>query len=137
MATGYRVTTETGTVEFTEHDKAIAYHAEHGIGEIEPFEIQAPAWDGVKWIESGAFDIDAFVEQLSVSFDAKFETYWKAKGYFDLHDLNNHSVDTQSKYHTEALSLIRWANNAWEAAIADIDEQSNIQEIINSLQVYE
>lgn len=45
MATGYRVTTETGTVEFTEHDKAIAYHAEHGIGEIEPFEIHAPAWD--------------------------------------------------------------------------------------------
>lgn len=83
------------------------------------------------------WDLDNFTTQLSSAFDAKFETYWKEKGYFDLHDLNNHSVDTQSKYHTEALSLIRWANNAWEDAISDINEQSNIQEIINSLAPYQ
>jgi hypothetical protein len=41
----YRVITTKGFVEFRDHDKAVAYHAEHGIGEIEEFKIQTPAWD--------------------------------------------------------------------------------------------
>jgi len=74
---------------------------------------------------------------LSDAFDAKFETYWKAKGYTDLNDLNSHAANTNSVYNTEALSLIQWSHDEWEAAIADIEEQSNIEEIINGLESYE
>lgn len=79
----------------------------------------------------------AFIAQLSAAFDAKFETYWKAKGYTDLNDLNSHAANTNSVYNTEALSLIQWSHDEWEAAIADIEEQSNIEEIINGLESYE
>ena len=85
----------------------------------------------VQWNEA------SFLSDLSLAFDAKFEEYWKAKRYFDLNDLNSHAANHNSVYHAEALSLIQWSHDEWEAAIADIDEQSNIQEIINSLQVYE
>jgi len=74
---------------------------------------------------------------LSDAFDAKFEAYWKEKGYSDLHDLNSHVANPNSQHHTEALALIQWSHEQWELAVANIDEQSNIQEIINSLQVYE
>jgi len=74
---------------------------------------------------------------LSDALDAKFEAYWKEKGYSDLHDLNSHAANHNSVYHAEALSLIQWSHDEWEAAIADIDEQSNIQEIINSLAPYQ
>jgi len=74
---------------------------------------------------------------LSDAFDAKFESYWKEKGYSDLHDLNSHVANPNSQHHTEALALIQWSHEQWELAVANIDEQSNIQEIINSLQVYE
>jgi hypothetical protein len=83
------------------------------------------------------WDLDNFTTQLSSAFDAKFETYWKAKEYSDLHDLNSHVANPNSPHHTEALALIQWSHEQWELAVANIDEQSNIQEIINSLQVYE
>ena len=82
------------------------------------------------------WDLDNFTTQLSSAFDAKFETYWSAKGYTDISDLLSHAANHNSVYHTEALSLIQWSHNEWEAAIADIDEQSNIEEIINSLQPF-
>lgn len=63
--------------------------------------------------------------------------YWKEKGYSDLHDLNSHVANPNSQHHTEALALIQWSHEQWELAVANIDVQSNIQEIINSLQVYE
>ena len=81
----------------------------------------------VKWL----------TKQLSQAFDAKFETYWKAKGYSDLSDLNSHSVDTKSIHHQEALSLIRWSNSSWEIAVSGLNENSNIDEIINNLPIFE
>ena len=97
----------------------------------------APKWDGEKWYESGVFDTAFFIAQLSSAFDAKFETYWMAKGYTDTTDLLSHAANHNSVYHAEALSLIQWSHDEWEAAIADIDENSNIEEIIDSLQPFE
>lgn len=74
---------------------------------------------------------------LSDAFDAKFEAYWRAKGYSDLHDLNSHAANHNSLYHEEALMLIEWSHEQRELAVANIDVQSNIQEIINSLQPFE
>ena len=80
--------------------------------------------------------IEWLTKKLSVAFDAKFETYWKAKGYTDISDLLSHAANPESVYHSEALSLVQWSHNEWEAAIADLDENSNIQEIINGLEPY-
>lgn len=81
--------------------------------------------------------IEWLTKKLSVAFDAKFEMYWKAKGYTDTSDLLSHAANTNSVYHSEALSLVQWSHNEWEAAIADLDEASNIEEIINGLEPYE
>ena len=75
-------------------------------------------------------------KKLSEAFDAKFETYWKAKGYSDLSDLLSHAANPDSVYHSEALSLVQWSHDEWEAAISDLDEASNIEEIINGLETY-
>jgi hypothetical protein len=83
------------------------------------------------------FDIESFTNELSTAFDAKFETYWKAKGYSDINDLLSHAANPDSVCHAEALSLIQWSHNEWEAAIADINENTNIEEIINNLSVFE
>ena len=85
----------------------------------------------VQWNEA------SFLSDLSLAFDAKFEEYWKAKRYFDLNDLNSHAANQNSKYHEEALMLIEWSHEQWELAIHNIDENSNIEEIINSLHAYE
>lgn len=82
------------------------------------------------------FNIELFTQELSAAFDAKFTNYWRAKGYVDLSDLLSHAANPNSVYHAEALSLIKWSHNEWEAAIADIDENSNIEEIINGLETY-
>jgi hypothetical protein len=74
---------------------------------------------------------------LSDAFDAKFEAYWKAKGYSDLHDLNSHVANPNSPHHTEALALIQWSHTAWEIAVADVNENSNVQAIIQSLPKFE
>jgi hypothetical protein len=76
-------------------------------------------------------------KKLSEAFEAKFETYWKSKGYSDLSDLNGHSIDISSIYNQEALSLIRWSNRNWEIAVSGLNENSNIQEIINGLELYQ
>lgn len=83
------------------------------------------------------FSIESFTQELVSAFDAKFEAYWKAKGYSDLSDLNSHSVDTKSIHHQEALSLIRWSNSSWEIAVSGLNENSNIDEIINNLPIFE
>lgn len=80
----------------------------------------------VKWL----------TKKLSAAFDAKFETCWKAKGYTDISDLLGHAANPNSVYHAEALSLVQWSHDEWEAAIADLDENSNIEEIINGLHEY-
>jgi hypothetical protein len=122
----YRVTTKKGYTEFAEKsDECIAFHSENGIGEIEELPIEQPQWN-----------LEFITPQLSAAFDIKFETYWKAKGYTDTTDLLSHAANPDSVYHSEALSLIQWSHNEWEAAIADIDENSNIEEIINSLEPY-
>ena len=82
------------------------------------------------------FNIELFTQELSAAFDAKFAFYWRAKGYVDLSDLLSHAANPNSVYHAEALSLIQWSHDEWEAAIADIDESSNIDEIINGLETY-
>lgn len=76
-------------------------------------------------------------KEVSDAFDLHFERMWRAKGYTSFDDLNSHTNNTESQYHQEALSLIKWAHDEWEAAIADIEEQSNIEEIINGLESYE
>jgi len=100
---------------------------------------------GVKEFKDGEL-INAFMiyeapveflkKKLSQAFDAKFETYWQAKGYTDLTDLLSHASNTESVYHTEALILIQWSHDQWEAAVANIDESSNIDDIINNLPIY-
>lgn len=82
------------------------------------------------------WDLDNFTTQLSSAFDAKFETYWKEKGYENLTDLVSHEANPNSPHYTEALSLIQWAHEQWEVAITNINENSNIEEIINSLEIY-
>lgn len=82
------------------------------------------------------FNEALFTQELSAAFDAKFETHWKAKGYTDTSDLLSHAANPESVYHSEALSLVQWSHNEWEAAIADLDEASNIEEIINGLEPY-
>lgn len=94
----------------------------------------APKWNGEKWIESGVFDANVFKSQLSDAFDAKFETYWKAKGYTDMFDLLSHAANPESIYNSEALSLLQWSQVNWEVAITGINEQSNIETIIKNLQ---
>lgn len=83
------------------------------------------------------FNEQVFRQNLAIAFDAKFETYWRAKGYSDLSDLLSHAANPESVYHAEALSLIQWSHDEWEAAIADINENSNIDEIINGLEPYQ
>lgn len=83
------------------------------------------------------WNIEVFMSKLSMAFDSKFETYWRTKGYTDLSDLISHSVNTESIYHSEALSLLQWSHSSWEIAVTDLDENSNIETIINSLPVYE
>ena len=82
------------------------------------------------------FNIELFTQELSAAFDAKFTNYWRAKGYVDLSDLLSHAANPNSVYHAEALSLIQWSHDEWEAAIAYIDESSSIDEIINGLETY-
>ena len=121
----YRVYIQGGYVEFLDLQEAQDYHAQHGVGEIEEIEIQQPQWDK-----------EYFILQLSVSFDSKFETYWKAKGYIDMFDLLSHAANPESIYNSEALSLLQWSQVNWEIAITGINEQSNIETIINNLPPY-
>jgi hypothetical protein len=76
-------------------------------------------------------------KKLSKEFDKRFEIEWKAKGYTDLSDLLSHAANPDSVYHAEALSLIQWSHNEWDAAIADLDESSSIEKIINNLSAFE
>lgn len=97
MATGYRVTTETGTVEFTEHDKAIAYHAEHGIGEIEPFEIQAPAWDK-----------DSYMHEVNIAHSEWYRKIYSRKpdlDYEDKADIEFYCSHEDDALRNQAISL--------------------------------
>lgn len=121
----YRVYNKSGFVEFTDLVQAQNYHSQFGIGDIEEIEIQQPQWDK-----------EYFILQLSVSFDLKFETYWKAKGYIDMFDLLSHAANPESIYNSEALSLLQWSQVNWEVAITGINEQSNIETIINNLPLY-
>lgn len=121
----YRVYNKSGFVEFTDLLQAQNYHSQFGIGDIEEIEIQQPQWDK-----------EYFILQLSVSFDLKFETYWKAKGYIDMFDLLSHAANPESIYNSEALSLLQWSQVNWEVAITGINEQSNIETIINNLPPY-
>jgi len=118
----YRVITQDGYTEFTDHDLAVAFFAKYGIGGIEEFE--AP---------KHLFDKAAFISDLSYSFDAKFSDYWLAKGYTDIDDLLSHAANQNSKYHEEALMLIEWSHEQWELAIQNIDENSNVEQIIKLL----
>lgn len=81
--------------------------------------------------------LDYVTKLLSDAFDKKFAEYWKAKGYENLTDLISHEANPNSIYHAEALSLVQWSHEQWDLAIANINEQSNIQDIINSLDAYE
>ena len=121
----YRVYNKSGFVEFTDLVQAQNYHSQFGIGDIEEIEIQQPQWDK-----------EYFILQLSVSFDLKFETYWKAKGYIDMFDLLSHAANPESIYNSEALNLLQWSQVNWEVAITGINEQSNIETIINNLPLY-
>jgi hypothetical protein len=84
-----------------------------------------------------AWDLNNFIKELSLAFDIKFETYWKEKGYENLTDLVSHEANPNSPHYTEALSLIQWAHEQWEVAITNINENSNIEKIINSLAPYQ
>lgn len=80
--------------------------------------------------------IEYLKKKLSDAFDKRFEAEWKGKGYPDLNDLLSHAANPNSVYHSEALSLVQWSHNEWEAAVADLDENSNIEDIINNLPIY-
>lgn len=121
----YRVYIQGGYVEFLNLEEAQNYHAEHGVGAIEEIPIEQPQWDK-----------EYFILQLSVSFDLKFETYWRAKDYTDMFDLLSHAANSESIYNSEALSLLQWSQVNWEVAITGINEQSNIETIINNLPPY-
>ena len=101
--------------------------------EIEMTEFEITEFEQSRLVQ---FNIELFTQELSAAFDAKFAIYWRAKGYVDLSDLLSHAANPNSVYHAEALSLIQWSHDEWEAAIADIDESSNIDEIINGLETY-
>lgn len=83
------------------------------------------------------FDLADFLNRLSTAFDLKFETYWRAKGYTDIFDLLSHAANPESVYNAEALSLLQWSHSSWQIAVTDLDENSNIETIINSLPDYE
>ncbi len=80
--------------------------------------------------------IEYLKKKLSDAFDKRFESEWKGKGYSDLNDLLSHAANPNSVYHSEALTLVQWSHNEWEAAVADLDENSNIEDIINNLPIY-
>jgi len=101
--------------------------------EIEMTEFEITEFEQSRLVQ---LNIELFTQELSAAFDAKFAFYWRAKGYVDLSDLLSHAANPNSVYHAEALSLIQWSHDEWEAAIADIDENSNIEEIINGLETY-
>lgn len=101
--------------------------------EIEMTEFEITEFEQSRLVQ---LNIELFTQELSAAFDAKFAFYWRAKGYVDLSDLLSHAANPNSVYHAEALSLIQWSHDEWEAAIADIDESSNIDEIINGLETY-
>jgi len=121
----YRVYTERGFTEFLELPLAQIYHAEFGVGDIEEIPIEQPKWNA-----------EAFKKQLSDVFDAKFETYCSAKGYIDMFDLLSHGANPYSQYHLEALSLLNWWHTEWNDITQNINEQSNIEDIINNLNPY-
>lgn len=73
---------------------------------------------------------------LSYHFDEKFKMYWSAKGYESLTDLISHEANPNSIYHAEALSLVDWSHKAWEEVVSKLEEESDIEQIINSLQEY-
>lgn len=72
-------------------------------------------------------------KEVSDAFDLHFERMWRAKGYTSFDDLNSHTNNTESQYHQEALSLIKWAHTAWENAVVDLNENSDVQAFIQSL----
>lgn len=74
------------------------------------------------------------LSMLSLHFDEKFKTYWSAKGYENLTDLISHESNDTSPHHQEALQLVRWWHDTWELISSDLNEQSDIEQIINSLQ---
>ncbi len=76
------------------------------------------------------------LSMLSLHFDEKFKTYWSEKGYENLTDLISHEANPNSIYHAEALSLVQWSHEQWEIAAAQLNENSDIEQIINSLQEY-
>lgn len=82
------------------------------------------------------FNEQVFHQNLSIAFDAKFETYWRGKGYEGMEDLLSHASNTYSQYHLEALSLLNWWHTEWQEATQGINEQSNIEEILNNIEPY-
>lgn len=77
------------------------------------------------------FNEGLFRQELSEAFDAKFETYWRDKGYTDLSDVISHATNPISRYHAEAMGLIEWWHSAWETIV--ISEESVIEDIIQNL----
>lgn len=80
------------------------------------------------------FNEGLFRQELSEAFDAKFETYWRDKGYTDLSDVISHAANPISPCHAEAMGLIEWWHSAWETIA--INEQSVIADIIENLPPY-
>jgi len=77
------------------------------------------------------FNEQVFRQNLSLAFDAKFEKYWRGKGYTDMSDVISHAANPISLYHAEAMALIEWSHSAWETIV--VSEESIIEDIIQNL----
>ena len=133
MATGYRVTTHTGFVEFTDWDKACEYDAEFGIGEIEEFEIQTLAWDK-----------EAYCEQVSAAHSEWYRQIYTRKPDLDYESKGEIAMylsheDEALRNQAEALTKLWFTSvDMLYAHIAEITEATaNLDSFIASLPGYE
>lgn len=120
----YRVTTEDGYTEFSDHDIAIAYHAEHGIGEIEPFEIQAPDWNK-----------EAYEQELNAAHDRWFEAIYRPLEYKSAEEIA--LWEDEEEFAEEANSLKGLYKTSWCLVKAHLttvtEETANVEAFIQSL----
>lgn len=125
----YRVKTEEGYVEFHDYVEAELYHAEHGIGEIETFEIAAPEWDK-----------KAYCEEVSKAHSDWYRSIYTRKPDFDYEsngEIAMYLEHPEEYLQRQAWDLTKLWFNSIELLYAHYDEvtaeTADIQAFIASL----
>lgn len=122
----YRTYTQNGTVEFTDLQRALAYNAEFGVGDLEEFDIQI------------IFDKNAYEKELNIAYDAWFNSIIAPLEYRSPEEISLWISDED--FHQEAVALNNLYVQSWKMLKQHLEEvtqeTADVEAFINTLPTF-